>query len=300
MNDRRPGTYFEGALLPDIDQRGDNPIVIRLSDEELKSGITRPETIQQCLYHYHRDGFVVLENAIDDSLVDKLYSKIVSDTDIYVGKKFQQWNQGEATKNVSVVPPLTPQWLRREFYANVHMMRVIENILGPEPELRFINSNVAIPGATGRQAVHSDVNHKYPPIPFGIVVNTYLQDSDEKNGVTEVSNAAATPQLPRPMLTIMPTGMGRYTQCVRKGRSASHQRERLDQEGVHPEASQSEASSTAQNKERKHLFPRSSTLARWHAKQERSPPHNARHRLFCCLVSMSDEVDAATRGEAGN
>ena len=119
-----------------------------------------------------------------------MYSKIVSDTEIYVGKKFQQWNQGEATKNVSVVPPLTPEWLRRDFYANVHMMRVIEYVLGPKPELRFINSNVAIPGATGRQAVHSDVNHKYPPIPFGIVVNTYLQDSDEKNGVTEVSGAA--------------------------------------------------------------------------------------------------------------
>jgi hypothetical protein len=193
MDDNVTETYFEGALLPKIDQRGENPVVIRLTDRERESGVTRPETIQQCLYHYHRDGFVVLENAIDEELVDSLYNKIVEDTGIYVGKKFQQWNQGEATKNVSVVPPLTPEWLRREFYANVHMMRVIENVLGPKPELRFINSNVAIPGATGRQAVHSDVNHKYPAIPFGIVVNTYLQDSDEQNGVTEAS--ARTRQL---------------------------------------------------------------------------------------------------------
>jgi hypothetical protein len=255
MGDKASDTYFEGALIPAIDQRGDNPVVIRLSDEERDSGTTRPETIQQCLYHYHRDGFVVLENAIDDTLVDDLYSKIVSDTEIYVGKKFQQWNQGKATKNVSVVPPLTPEWLRREFYANVHMMRVIENVLGPRPELRFINSNVAIPGATGRQAVHSDVNHRYPAIPFGIVVNTYLQDSDEKNGVTEVSNAAEVLRSLRSMLTALLAGMGRYSQRVRKGRPASHQRERLDQEGVYPEASQSEASSTAQNKEREHLLP---------------------------------------------
>lgn len=186
MDDTSANKYFEGALIPDIEQRGDNPVVIRLTDQERLSGTTRPETIQQCLYHYHRDGFVVLENAIADDLVDSLHAKIVQDTSVYIGNKFQQWNQGEATKNVSVVPPLTPEWLRREFYANVHMMRVIENILGPRPELRFINSNVAIPGATGRQAVHSDVNHKYPPIPFGIVVNTYLQDSDEANGVTEV------------------------------------------------------------------------------------------------------------------
>lgn len=212
MNEKVPGTYFEGASLPEIDQRGDNPVAIRLTDYERNSGITRPETIQQCLYHYHRDGIVVLENAIEDGLVDSLYDKIVEDTGIYVGKKFQQWNQGEATKNVSVVPPLTPEWLRREFYANVHMMRVIENVLGPKPELRFINSNVAMPGATGRQAVHSDVNHKYPPIPFGIVVNTYLQDSDEKNGVTEVS--AHDCRLPCLMLTYLLVGLVWHSQRI--------------------------------------------------------------------------------------
>lgn len=135
---------------------------------------------------------MVVENAIDDNLVDELYDQIVRDTEIYVGKRFQQWNQGEATKNVSVVPPLTPKWLLRDFYANVHMMRIIDNILGPRPELRFINSNVALPGATGRQAVHSDVNHKFPAIPFGIVVNTYLQDSDASNGVTEVDQHHTT------------------------------------------------------------------------------------------------------------
>jgi hypothetical protein len=263
MQDTPSGSYFEGALLPKIDQRGDNPVVIRLTDEERESGVTRPETIQQCLYHYHRDGFVVLENAIDDQLVDSLYNKIVDDTDIYVGKKFQQWNQGEATKNVSVVPPLTPEWLRREFYANVHMMRVIENVLGPKPELRFINSNVAIPGATGRQAVHSDVNHKYPAIPFGIVVNTYLQDSDQKNGVTEAS--AHIRRLVRPMLTPANPGLGWYSQRIREGRPASYQGERLDQERVHPETSQSEATSPAKNQEREHLLPRSPTLARRHA-----------------------------------
>lgn len=183
---RSAGAYFEGAFIPEVDQRGDSPVTIRLTDEERTSGVTRLETIQQCLYHYHRDGFVVLENAIEDDIVDALYNKIAEDTGIYIGKEFQQWNQGEATKNVSVVPPLAPEWLCRELYANVHMMRIIENILGPNPELRFINSNVAMPGATGRQAVHSDVNHDFPAIPFGIVVNTYLQDSDEHNGVTEV------------------------------------------------------------------------------------------------------------------
>ena len=97
-----------------------------------------------------------------------------------------RWNQGAGTGNVSQIPPLTPDWLHRDFYANPHMIRVVENILGPKPELRFLNSNVAVPGGTSRQAVHSDVHHDYPSIPFGLVMNTYLQDSDANNGVTEI------------------------------------------------------------------------------------------------------------------
>lgn len=178
--------YHLGGLIPDIAQYGDNPVTIRLTDEELLSGITRPETIQQLLTYFHRDGFVVLENAIPLELVDNLYNQMLYDTETYISKPFLQFNQGRATKNISQVPPLDKKFFSKEFYANAHVMRVLENILGPQPELRFINSNIAIPGATGRQAVHSDVNHRFPSIPFGIVLNTYLQDSDSSNGVTEV------------------------------------------------------------------------------------------------------------------
>ena len=83
--------YVDGGLVPDIQQEGDNPIVIRLTDEERLSGKTRLETIQQCLYAYHRDGFVVLENAIDEGLVDKLYERMVADNDTYLKKSFLQY-----------------------------------------------------------------------------------------------------------------------------------------------------------------------------------------------------------------
>lgn len=178
--------YVDGTLLPDVDQYGDNPVGIRLSNDELASGLTRADTIQQCLITFHRDGFFVLENAINNDTIEQLYQKMVEDNDTYLSKSFLQYNQGVATKNVSQCPPLTPEFLRQEVYANVHMLRILENLLGPRPELRFISANVACPGATGRQAVHSDVNHKFPEIAFGIVMNTYLQDSDETNGVTEI------------------------------------------------------------------------------------------------------------------
>ncbi|KAH8811345.1 hypothetical protein F5884DRAFT_669591 [Xylogone sp. PMI_703] len=181
--------YINGALIPSIDKRGGdggNPVIIRLTDRELHSGQTRPETIQECLKYFHRDGFVVLENAINDDLVDRLYNRMVQDNKEFLTRKHMHWNQGASTGNVSQIPPLTPEWLSRDFYANPHMIKVVENLLGPEPELRFINSNVACPGGTTRQAVHSDVNHAFPEIPFGLVMNIYLQDSDAENGVTEV------------------------------------------------------------------------------------------------------------------
>lgn len=178
--------YVEGALIAGVQRYGDNPVVIRLTDEELHSGRTRSDTIQECLKYFHKDGLVVLENAIDEGLVDRLYDRIVQDNKEYLQKKHLHWNQGASTGNVSQMPPLTPEWLDRDFYANPHMIRVVENLLGPKPELRFINSNVACPGGTSRQAVHSDVSHAYPDIPFGLVMNIYLQDSDAENGVTEI------------------------------------------------------------------------------------------------------------------
>ena len=179
--------YVDGGLVADIEKHGDNPVIIRLSDSELRSGKIRPETLQELLKYYHRDGFVVLENAIPDDLVDRLYNRMVEDNARYLSKKHMHWNQGASTGNVSQIPPLTPEWLDRDFYANPHMIRVVENLLGPRPELRFINSNVACPGGSGRQAVHSDVSHAWPEVPaFGVVMNIYLQDSDEQNGVTEV------------------------------------------------------------------------------------------------------------------
>ncbi|KPI45151.1 uncharacterized protein AB675_2501 [Cyphellophora attinorum] len=123
--------YVDGGLVPDVEQYGDNPVVIKLSDEELHSGQTRPETLQQLLTYFHRDGFVVLENAIPLDLVDKLYDQMVRETEIYQSKSFLQYNQGRATKNISQVPPLNKEFFLREFYANVHMMRVLENLLGP-------------------------------------------------------------------------------------------------------------------------------------------------------------------------
>jgi len=136
----------------------------------------------------------VLENAIDDELVDSLYETMCKDVDRFISTPNRRWNVKDSG-NISMIPPLNEQWLRKDFYANPHLVRILENLLGPEPEIRFLNSNVAVPqknspnggaAAIQRQAVHADASHNFPDMPFGIVVNTYIQDSSADNGVTEI------------------------------------------------------------------------------------------------------------------
>lgn len=93
-------------------------VTIRLTDNERKSGNMRPETIQALFTYFHRDGFVVLENAIGQDLVDRLYNRIVEDNAVFLGKEHMRWNQGATTKNVSHIPPLTLEWLHHDIYAN--------------------------------------------------------------------------------------------------------------------------------------------------------------------------------------
>jgi hypothetical protein len=48
------------------------------------------------------------------------------------------------------------EWMMPEFWVNQHAMDVIEHIFGPKPDVSFARSNVCLPHATGRQAVHAD------------------------------------------------------------------------------------------------------------------------------------------------
>lgn len=180
--------YDDGAIIPQVELCNVDmgPVVVRLSDDELKTGETRWDFIQEALRYYHRDGFVVLENAIPEDIVDHIYQQMCKDNERFVAMPNRRWNMGQTTGNISQRPPMTAEFMPQDIYANKHLMRVLQYVLGPKPELRFINSNVAVGGGTTRQATHADVYHAFPDNQFGIVVNIYLQDTSPENGVTEL------------------------------------------------------------------------------------------------------------------
>jgi hypothetical protein len=150
------------------------PTLVRLSDEELASGNTSLDTIQACLEAFHRDGVVVLYNAIPETLIDKLNKKMIEDSIRIQDLQGTHFHQGKNTRNMSVAPPLTQEWIMKEFWANDHVVRIVEHILGPKPELVFVRSNSTLPRTTGRQAVHSDVPRDHLNFPFMIIANIFL------------------------------------------------------------------------------------------------------------------------------
>ncbi|KAK5208387.1 hypothetical protein LTR41_005613 [Exophiala xenobiotica] len=162
--------------------------VTQVSDSERLSGKTSFDTIQAAVEGFNRDGFSVLTNAIDPAIVDKLNEKMLSETNDYLNKPALHFNQGKKARNISQTPPLSREWMFQEIWANPHAMSVLEYILGPEPELRFVNSNVALPNKDpdARQAVHSDAYHDHHNFPWAVVLNIYLCDVGPENGATEV------------------------------------------------------------------------------------------------------------------
>ncbi|WWC88373.1 uncharacterized protein L201_003284 [Kwoniella dendrophila CBS 6074] len=168
--------------------RTDSPAVIKLSDEERTTGVLTASNLYEAVAAFHRDGLVVLDNAIPVQIIDKLNDRMMIDTDRIVKGtvKGVHWNQGIECGNLSQVPPLEKGYMFPEIYANKSASTVLTNILGPKPELHYVRSNTLIGHAPERQDVHKDIKGKHLPVPTAIAMNVCLIDAHAKNGSTEV------------------------------------------------------------------------------------------------------------------
>lgn len=158
-----------------------------LSDDEKHSGITSPETIQQSLHQIHTTGFLVLENAVPVDLIDEIHTRMLSDYEALRNWPGRTFNQGTAMTNISQTPPLVDELFYEEIYANRHMISILENIIGPRPQLGMLTSNLSLPSdETARQAVHSDAYADFLAFPYAMEVFIYLDDVSDANGSTEI------------------------------------------------------------------------------------------------------------------
>lgn len=158
---------------------------INVPEHDRLSGTASPELIAEAVTHLHRDGMIVLDNAIDGSHLDALSDLLTPEALEIAKDPDHHFNFGKQTRNMDQAPPLQPDLMFQDIWANPIACSIIKAILGPEIRAHYANGNTALK-ATGRQPVHSDINKPHPLFPFAYIINIALDDVSLENGSTEI------------------------------------------------------------------------------------------------------------------
>ena len=160
-------------------------VLIELTPEELQSKRIGSHNLQAAVEALHRDGLVVLKNAVNVEHLDKLNARMVPEARELYSRPTTHRNFGSTTGNIQQEPVLESGYVFEDVIANPWAADVIQCMLGPRPALRFYSANTAFK-ATGRQPPHIDIGFDFPRVPFGYCVNVNLIDTSPTNGATEV------------------------------------------------------------------------------------------------------------------
>ncbi|KAF8857158.1 hypothetical protein BDZ45DRAFT_593214 [Acephala macrosclerotiorum] len=158
---------------------------ITLSPEELESKTLTSHHLQEALEALHRDGVVVLNNAISTAHTLKLNDRMVPEAKTLYARTETHHNFGKGTGNIQQDAIVDKDYVFDDIIANPFATAITECMLGPNPRLRFQSANTAFK-AEKRQPVHVDVHFDFPKMPFGFCINVNLIDVDPEHGSTEM------------------------------------------------------------------------------------------------------------------
>ncbi|EMC92531.1 hypothetical protein BAUCODRAFT_294980 [Baudoinia panamericana UAMH 10762] len=156
-----------------------------ISDEARESGTVSPELIAEAVTYLHRDGILVLENAIKADHLSELEALLGPEAEQIARDPDHHFNFGKETRNMDQAPPLIPELMFMDVWANPIAVGILTAIFGPSPVCHYANGNTALK-AKGRQPVHSDIEKPHPLYPFAYAINIPLCDTSAENGSTEV------------------------------------------------------------------------------------------------------------------
>lgn len=169
-----------------LTHEADRVIEVDLTPDEVAKGKPSASTVGAAVAALHRDGIVVLNNAVPVAEIEVLNENLVARIPTLLADPTLHFNGGQRTGNIAQSPPLEPELMFPSIWANPHTLDIISSVLGPQPHCNYVLGNTAIGGARERQDVHADLNFNYPSMPFALVANYYLCDTNEQNGATEV------------------------------------------------------------------------------------------------------------------
>jgi hypothetical protein len=160
---------------------------IQISEPLRLSGKPTLDLIAEGAAFLHRDGIIVLENAINPSHLDTLNLKLSAEALEIANKPDWHFNFGKETLNMDQAPPPTAPLMYKDVWCNPFAAAILSATLGPNPVIHYANGNTALGPASGRQPVHSDCEFAHPiNFPFAYVINIPLVDVSPSNGSTEV------------------------------------------------------------------------------------------------------------------
>lgn len=159
--------------------------LITLSPEELATQKFESHNLQHAIEALHRDGIVVLKNAVSTEHLDRLNARMVPEAKTLYEKASTHRNFGSTTGNIQQEPTLEKDFVFQDVLANPFALQAVQCMFGPHPSLRLYSANTAFK-ADNRQPVHIDVDFDFPQIPWGYAININLVDTSPENGATEV------------------------------------------------------------------------------------------------------------------
>ncbi|KAI1629961.1 putative phytanoyl-CoA dioxygenase [Exophiala viscosa] len=165
------------------------PAVVRASEAEVGAGRFFERNLEVAVRHVLKDGVVVIQDAINHQVLDKLNEKMKADA-ITLSKSGDgtpfNYNRGNLQQDA---PPVR-KFFDPSIFLNPLATHVTASVLGPRPKLTFMSGNTAMPATddtpSQRQPVHADSDFRHPSHPFALVVNVGLTDMNPNNGSTEI------------------------------------------------------------------------------------------------------------------
>ncbi|RMY09405.1 hypothetical protein D0868_04265 [Hortaea werneckii] len=158
---------------------------VYVSDQSREIGFATPETIAEALTYLHRDGVLVLGNAIEVEHLDRLREQLQPEAEEIAKNPTHHFNFGRHTRNMDQAPPTMVDLMFEDVWAKRIAVSILQSLLGPNLMCHYANGNTALK-AEGRQPVHSDIDKPHPLYPFAYAINIPLSDMNVENGSTEL------------------------------------------------------------------------------------------------------------------
>lgn len=161
---------------------------IRLSDEERVSEQPKMSTVRECVKALHRDGIVLIENAIDMDHVEKVKVQMMKDAHEMFRRETTYFNfDDKGVGNFSQPPPVFPGLIFKDVYANPLVVAIVSSMIGAHAEFTWMFGNTLFKTKEqSRQDVHADIKWDYYDFPSAVTINILFQDVTPENGSTEI------------------------------------------------------------------------------------------------------------------